>query len=259
MDRVYTSDACRICTLPPSMGWLYVCRQDSSPCSFGQKSIIAENSCPSGTSDEKEELHESGLSPSIVNQIEAGIYTDEQIEMIKKQKLHLREVISDQEHQLQVLGRFPGQFDDEDHTKSQTQASSSTTISSTESNTKSSDENALGSAILRIYSPCEFRCCHTCRPYFRDRAFASIDSVLWDEYPSLSTSDTNFLKVGDVRVVRNIGTKPNPQWVALPVPASDSSVGCRISSRGEEVEVPGGVALTEEAVGSQIPNIISQQ
>ncbi len=97
MDRKYGFDQqCCICGLPPSMGFLYKCRQDSRRNSHNparSHKMRDKNKAPK--SDLRVELEEIGFSESIILNAESGHYTDQQLSKLKEAKLELRQIILD--------------------------------------------------------------------------------------------------------------------------------------------------------------------
>lgn len=98
MDRVFGQhQQCDICGRPPSIGFLYECRQDWETQSLHD--VLMED-----LGDDGEEVVKSSVrlqmealefSESIIRAAENGQYTDAQLEKIKAQKTELRQIISD--------------------------------------------------------------------------------------------------------------------------------------------------------------------
>jgi hypothetical protein len=99
MDRVYgRKQQCHVCGHPPSMGFLYECRQDCDAKSL--RNLILEgdedeNHVEAAKSDMRLQLEWLGLSESIITTAELGDYTAVQLETLKGQKKDLRQIISD--------------------------------------------------------------------------------------------------------------------------------------------------------------------
>jgi hypothetical protein len=106
MDRVYgRNQQCYVCGRAPSVGFLYVCRQDNLPLSdiFGER--VRKNSGQASTkSTLRQELEEVGLSESVIFAAERGEYTDAQLEKLKALKLELKQAIEDTEQGAQING-----------------------------------------------------------------------------------------------------------------------------------------------------------
>jgi hypothetical protein len=106
MDRVYgRNQQCFVCGRAPSMGFLYVCRQDNLPLSdiFGER--VRESFGQTGTkSTLRQELEDVGLSESVIFAAERGEYTDAQLEKLKALKLELKQAIEDAEQGARING-----------------------------------------------------------------------------------------------------------------------------------------------------------
>jgi hypothetical protein len=99
MDREYgRTEHCHVCGRIPSIGFLYVCRQDvpqdelpiSEPLDQ-EEDLKGELEHPSLAA----ELREVGLSESVIEAATNGLYTDDQLEKLKAQKLALKKAIED--------------------------------------------------------------------------------------------------------------------------------------------------------------------
>lgn len=98
MDRVYGRDQeCEVCGRPPSIGFLYECRQDWPTPSLRDmlQATEVEDETEVVKSDMRLQLEWLGLSESVIRAAEQGHYTPAQIEKLKTQKRDLRETISD--------------------------------------------------------------------------------------------------------------------------------------------------------------------
>src|SRR4051812_40452321 len=81
-------DKCSICHRRPPLGWLYRCTQD----------IVG--SLPASDAHDEENARQFNhdtqlytLSPSIIKLAEEGHYTDEQLRVLWKQKIEVRQII----------------------------------------------------------------------------------------------------------------------------------------------------------------------
>lgn len=102
MDRHYGWDQyCDNCGHPPSLGFLYVCSQDAQPSTYTcthTSNLGHEVPEANSSTSLRAELERYGFSESIIRQAEDGVYTEGQLEYLKQQKVHLREVVQDQEN-----------------------------------------------------------------------------------------------------------------------------------------------------------------
>lgn len=97
MDRIYGQDQqCYVCGREPSIGFLYECRQDcSSPSLHDLLSATADTETTRAASPLRSELENVGLSESVIRTAEQGHYTCTQLEILKIQKLDLKQIIED--------------------------------------------------------------------------------------------------------------------------------------------------------------------
>lgn len=98
MDRVFgRHQECDVCGRPPSIGFLYECRQDWETQSLHDALMEDLNLDEEDAvkSDVRLQLEVLGFSESIIRAAEEGHYTDAQLEKIKAQKTELRQTISD--------------------------------------------------------------------------------------------------------------------------------------------------------------------
>jgi CRISPR/Cas system-associated protein Cas10 (large subunit of type III CRISPR-Cas system) len=97
MDRVYGRDQqCNVCGRPPSIGFLYECRQDYDVATLHD--LLAEDDDDLGEvtkSEVRMQLQWLGLSESVISTAEQGHYTHAQLEKLKAQKKELQQIISD--------------------------------------------------------------------------------------------------------------------------------------------------------------------
>jgi hypothetical protein len=99
MDMVHHTATCDICHQESSMGWVYECQQDRV-----QQFVAAEKG--NITIDEDDtpltrDLKHLRFSRSIIKQASEGVYTDDQIEVLKKQKMNVNKVIDDFDRQFE--------------------------------------------------------------------------------------------------------------------------------------------------------------
>jgi hypothetical protein len=106
MDRAYGREQqCFMCGRAPSLGFLYVCRQDNLPLSNNFDERVRESFNRASTKPAlRQELEEIGLSESIIFAAEQGEYTDSQLEKLKVLKLELKRAIEDAEQGVRING-----------------------------------------------------------------------------------------------------------------------------------------------------------
>ncbi|KAF2653835.1 hypothetical protein K491DRAFT_602045, partial [Lophiostoma macrostomum CBS 122681] len=201
MDRIYTRDQqCYVCGHTPSIGFLYVCRQDQHPLSaVSIEHVSAEEHHDCVQSELHQSLVASGLSASVIETAKRGIYTDDQLQKLKRQRSELKQAIQDV-----VVGN-------------QINAMAAQLASPTTQGTSNTD--GTSSSLLekeQLIPTCTFRACHTCRPYYRDRVYASIPSVISNQQRPLTPEDASVLPTKNSRILRKIGLLPNPVPAAHP-------------------------------------------
>lgn len=133
------------------------------------------------------ELEALGFSQSVIRQAEAGVYTTDQLEILKAQRVQLREAIQDQENQ-----------------------SLTARLAENLANLSLHDGTLLSGPDEQTNHTCRFRACPHCRSYFRDRVWASFEAVFGDEHASITVEESSRLPVKDARILRHIGLRPNP-------------------------------------------------
>lgn len=110
MDRVYGREQyCFVCGRAPSVGFLYVCRQDHVPIPSTSDSLEAHNQGSPGQevspkSELRQELEEIGLSESVILAAERDEYTPAQLAKLKALKIELKQAIEDTMQGVQING-----------------------------------------------------------------------------------------------------------------------------------------------------------
>jgi hypothetical protein len=237
MDRVFGHDQqCYVCGRSPSIGFLYECRQDSDAESLHDLlSQDAEKTEPA-KSELRRELERIGLGESIIVTAESGHYTKAQLNKLKELKLELRQTIADTRQasqandamsQLAAMAKVPSNTDG-------TFNSTPTTtelVSNTEQSTPPWKRRRLASNPIEQIadSPqkplgCNFRACHTCRPYYRDRLYISFQAVLNAEFPPMTLGDIEELPTKSAKIMRTIGTKAQPLPSSMTLDTSPSTL-----------------------------------
>jgi hypothetical protein len=150
MDMVYSASTCNVCGKLPSMGWLYECQQDQ-----GQDYILDDLKKPD-ISDIIETFHIRemkllGFSRSVVSQAERGLYTDDQLEILKRQKIGVKEVIGKRIHL---------QFPDLKKDHNETELSPNITIRKKNGMTKKQGNTQNRHSETVTDARCNLKCCH---------------------------------------------------------------------------------------------------
>jgi hypothetical protein len=223
---------CQMCGRSSSFGWLYRCTQDYS--SFLPESDFSSEEPENFDGRLSEQVVTSRLSQSVLKGIENGQYTAQQIRLLQAQKRRVKEFIAIQEERLENLSD-----------SSQTSSSFSTSDSAlddsvfiaTDTSASLQDQSAnicnqipikptadrekahplMLSAPKKIYIEplvpnCHFKCCHNCRPAYRDRAFQSLNAILAEPLKEPPQWELANRRISDVDLLRRIATRsPRPQ------------------------------------------------
>jgi len=91
MDIVHVSALCDVCHQEPSMGWVYECQQDRvQHLNVQEKSKISLDENDTSVTSTLKTL---GFSHSIILQAAAGMYTDAQLDILKRQKIGVMQLV----------------------------------------------------------------------------------------------------------------------------------------------------------------------
>lgn len=210
VERLHGPYSCDACHRPSPLGWVYLCTQDFRPEATtdiaSPVDSFMDSSSPAVNMDELRALE---MSKSITTQIQAGGYTPEQIEIIKAQKVHVHKVLAET-----VLAGESSNVSDmasPNPAEAEEQAKDEEEV---EEPSVSEDDDAVDK-ITRLVSVarlstspiCTFKTCHSCRPYFRDRLFTSIEAVLNGEERSIDEFEMRSLHTMRADITRGIGLK----------------------------------------------------
>ncbi|KAF2264836.1 hypothetical protein CC78DRAFT_543868 [Lojkania enalia] len=187
MDRIYDdNEICHVCGRFPDIGFLYVCRQQDVP------GLPLFDIDPALKSELRMELELVGLSHSVIETAERGEYTAEQLEKLRSQKLHLKQIISGALEASTVGGPYAKLW--------------AHGVANNDGTCHSHPEKDP-----RI-EKCKFKACHACRPYYKDRAYCNVASVFSSSPPPpLTDLDALALPIKDARILRYIGLLSSPR------------------------------------------------
>jgi hypothetical protein len=152
MDMVYSASICNLCGKLPSMGWLYECQQDQC-----QEYLVNDLKKPN-VEDIIETFHVRemkllGFSRSVISQAERGMYTDDQIEILKRQKIGAKEVIAKRIHL-----QFPDLKEAHDN---ETELNPNITIRKKKNGTTKKQEDTQNRHSEPLTNArCHLKCCH---------------------------------------------------------------------------------------------------
>lgn len=223
MTRLLGVYRCYVCDCIPNIGWVYTCTQDhegelrldagmdTSPVDMERNARLQE----------KNDIAADQLSGWIVKAIEDGHYTAEQIEILKAQKRKVKETITALEDPFRVSNGKPAVS---------LAPESSTTLPSIDSNphllppvvteapeTQSTHQTPEWAAQPRakLFPDCRWKCCHACRPTYRDRSWQSLKGVLAGNMAPFTVEDFNNHRVTDANVARSLGLRNPPIFDAF--------------------------------------------
>lgn len=102
--------------------------------------------------------------------------------------------------------------------------SSSAASSPVSKNTQSQSPSRRSAKVLKKpwiplkNGECQFKCCQNCRPSLNERSYLSINGIVNNDFPLTAITGFGFhlqkaRPVADVKHVRNLGLRPNPEPV----------------------------------------------
>jgi hypothetical protein len=226
----FDSHKCQMCGRASSLGWVYRCTQDSD--SFLPKSDFSgeePESCGGSLSDEVPTSH---LSRSILRGIQDGNYDVDQIQLLQAQKLRVKEVIALQHERRD-------DHSDCSHSSSSSSSSDSALDNSiraaskisgllTRRNTNVCSQAAMNRTAVQIeadsvtsftpnksytepvFPECNFKCCHSCRPAYRDRAFQSLNAIAREPFIQPPLWELENRRISDANLLTTIATPYSP-------------------------------------------------
>nr|OQO26645.1 hypothetical protein B0A51_07919 [Rachicladosporium sp. CCFEE 5018] len=207
MIRQHGTSACNMCGRPPSVGWLYACRQDWLLARQSTSSHDLELPHLPIESDDLDHLTEIaiavGMSHSVVAQMRSKSYTVTEAKKIIADKVHMLNVIKAEEctsAQHSPSGSPTGKIGE---AASSIIASLGTTVSS------STSVEAV-SAAASTTTACTYMVCHTCRLFLHDRVPVTIAAIINGTEPAISSIEMQYLRMVEPAVVSKLGTRPAP-------------------------------------------------
>lgn len=231
MNRMRCRLRCDICDQRSWMGWLYVCSQDET-----NKAALTTHELQKSL-DEVSELHDLGFSPSIISQYQAGGYTTAQMDIMKQQKRKVQETIADtikatlDECRPSTITRdgskkraaLSAQHSmGVPHKRDFSPGSVVAQTSKVSALVNSIDQNSYLDKLSRASPPCDFRCCHRCRPFLQERLPCSLNAVLKDDFSPPSLDDMNNTHVIDAKIATQFGLKHPPRITLRTIDSRDA-------------------------------------
>lgn len=211
MDKLFgTDEACHMCNRIPGIGFIYACQQDSPRHQHGLELPKSPKS-PKRIKKMKgrhapNELELLGFSESVVKAAAAGHYTKQQIQKLKAQRNAVTETIVkalQENEDLKARQGAPPVLLAEKlaalEVKSEPDERNHTLFKETRSRHKPKKPS-----FSKAIQPCEFKVCHTCRPFSRDRTFVSFEAVFADEVTMPRAWSPEYMPVADAAVLREM-------------------------------------------------------
>ncbi|KAG8631707.1 hypothetical protein KVT40_000847 [Elsinoe batatas] len=208
MNRIHGPYHCDQCGRVSEYGWIYQCAQDvenNIPISSDEHFFMAL--APKDW-DHRKEMSALGISPSVLAQYDAGLYTSDQVQKIKDQKRHLHQVLVHEinseidranlfQYAAEPIQRSPSgsaRLDQDMQNKYHGQPAPTM--------------RRLGRPDAVSMATCRFKCCHRCRPFYRDRVYTSFEAVMDGETAAIVERDTGELQVLDANILKKISYNP---------------------------------------------------
>jgi hypothetical protein len=237
MNRLHGDNTCQMCGKMPDIGWLYACHQDwlvdnqqNSVATAAESAIVVPDD--SNYFDAMARYATSiKMSPSVIKQIRDGQYNFDQVEKLIAQKEHLISTIkkieglstdntpgslhsNDFQPHTNIIASlgFSGTPSPTNQQHLNVPPSSATTAQQNHARKDSSAGNSMRQAQMKA-DRCKYMVCHACRPFYHERLFVNIGSVVHGVYPAVTQEEAETLPVLDPAVVRGFGLRQ----VATPI------------------------------------------
>lgn len=174
--------------------------------------------------DEIAELHELGFSKSVIASTKSGQYTTQQLQKLKDQKRHMHAIIAATKQAFHNSSRRSSRVAfDSSAKRNSASGRYSMAVPHQEDLRGLANLGVLDNASMDgpsdyrkristtsftgIYVRCNYKCCHACRPFMKDRLPMSFDAVIDGEVTPLSGEELGSLPVMDVRICQGIGLR----------------------------------------------------
>lgn len=220
MSRLFDSNGshkCWICHQHPNIGWVYRCTQDHG--GDLPESDFIHGMRPNPVINSSEDPTLETLSPWITKGIENGQYSQEQIDILKAQRLGVKRAIASvEDKQAELFSKVQARKTSLKATKdlfpieSDPRASVSTFSEQKlveysdfglQPSTKQQQKDALRKLVTT--SACQMKTCHTCRPTFRDRTWTSLDAAAAGECTPPPEWELSNRRISDLHIVQKLG------------------------------------------------------
>ncbi|KAF2238862.1 hypothetical protein EV356DRAFT_563559 [Viridothelium virens] len=274
MERIFGEHFCHMCNQISPFGWVYICRQRTE---YGGQEYRTPSKPPKPSlqtgqkSEQRKELESIGVSAWIIKEIENGLYNEAQIEKIKEQKLHVNATRAAQESRNKGSASVPCKFQCCHKCRP-------TFVDRTYMSFESvfADEIPPITA-AEIPNLCVVKIDHLYDLRSRETSSSSTETK---ETKETSSQDTPTSDKADSPQSTDDEGLANARWPETEQPAkhdkcatkedqapyqviaskntTDSTDDVSFKSCEDELEVDGGIALTEEAVEMHVPDMTTQ-
>lgn len=240
MDKCYgDQSACHLCGRIPAIGFIYVCQQDHR--SNLVPTSVSAKCQPKLASDNTASPDVSNLSAWMVDAAGAGSYSAAQFDTLIAQKQHVKDKIQEQTA-LDSSAAQPNAPARQSLNHAQLAEKLAALDIKVASNAKDVKRNKSAKNKRKqkapakpVVIPCDFKCCHTCRPASRDRSFVSFEAVVYGEIQPHRFWNERYMPVANAYIVRGIGLRSHTP--ADPLVVEDS----KVKWKGSQDVLAGGV------------------
>lgn len=177
---------------------------------------MSTSSAESEDAAEIQQTHDEGadqISGWMVEAINNGHYTVEQVERLKAQKRRVNETIAAVEQTLkfehgQVTMRTPpGASTSLPAVNTKTRPPLRTVSKAADRKPTLAVAEQLATLKMKLVPECHWCCCHACRPTYRDRSWQTFETILSRDTTEHGSTKFGERKVIDVNVARNLGLR----------------------------------------------------
>lgn len=210
------SQKCQLCGRRSPFGWLYRCTQDHDnflPESDFRSAARESSDATLGGNDLTNQL-----SQGILRGIENRAYGAQHVRLLQAQKLRVREFIDTQEQTSENASKPSLTYEDPSssaiglrHRRANFHSQPTVKLST---NRQGADQNLPAVPKKSYATPlvvtCHFKCCHSCRPAYRDRAFQSLNAILAEPFKQPPPWELGNRRISDANVLKGVA-KPCPR------------------------------------------------
>ena len=191
---------CQVCRRNPKIGWVYACTQDHEG-DLPETGLFAPCTSPEPKIPISEEPASTMLSPWIQKAIDEGHYTEKEIEILKAQKLAVRDAIAKAEEALlkSSITAQPSQ---------KSPFASPIDLSQTKeppAQAFEGNDQQIPRTPIRVALVCHARICHACRTTFHERSTTPLNNMLKSTPREIPEWELKNRRISDVDLVKELG------------------------------------------------------